>query len=186
MKANREHRVPLSKRALEVLAAAAELNDGSGLVFPGMRPGRPLSDWRRGARSSPGSPCLDRSASAGDALPSQAGTRAVHGHMDIPMGAIGESHPVPARVLPCPPPLDSGRARKMKMPSRAQSMPGRYPAESRRGGRPGPARDAGGGAWRAGPRCALASSGPSRNYLASIRPATRRTRMPTAPTAISR
>ena len=36
--------IPLSKRALEVLAAAAELNDGSGLVFPGMRPGRPLSE----------------------------------------------------------------------------------------------------------------------------------------------
>ena len=44
MKANREHRVPLSKRALEVLAAAAELSDGSGLVFPGLRPGRPLSE----------------------------------------------------------------------------------------------------------------------------------------------
>ena len=44
MKANREHRVPLSNRALEVLAAAAELSDGSGLVFPGMRPGRPLSE----------------------------------------------------------------------------------------------------------------------------------------------
>ena len=44
MKANREHRVPLSKRALEVLAEAAELADESGLVFPGMRPGRPLSE----------------------------------------------------------------------------------------------------------------------------------------------
>ncbi len=44
MKANREHRIALSKRALEVLAAAAELSDGSGLVFPGMRPGRPLSE----------------------------------------------------------------------------------------------------------------------------------------------
>ena len=44
MKANREHRVPLSKRAVEVLAAAAGLNDGSGLVFPGLRPGRPLSE----------------------------------------------------------------------------------------------------------------------------------------------
>ena len=44
MKANREHRVPLSGRALEVLAEAAELSDGSGLVFPGMRPGRPLSE----------------------------------------------------------------------------------------------------------------------------------------------
>ena len=44
MKASREHRVPLSKRALEVLAEATELSDGSGLVFPGMRPGRPLSE----------------------------------------------------------------------------------------------------------------------------------------------
>ena len=44
MKANRDHRVPLSKRALEVLAEAADLSDGSGLVFPGMRPGRPLSE----------------------------------------------------------------------------------------------------------------------------------------------
>ena len=44
MKANREHRVPLSKRALEVLAEAAGLSDGSGLVFPGLRPGRPLSE----------------------------------------------------------------------------------------------------------------------------------------------
>ena len=169
---------------------------GTGPGAPGRRRARagasraresvPVSDWRRGARSSPGSPCLDRSASAGDARPSQAGTRAVHGHMDVPLGAIGESHRVPARVLPCPPPLDSGRARKMKMPSRAQSMPGRYPVESRRGGRPGPARDTGGGACRAGPRFPVASCRPSRNRLASIRPATRRTRIATAPTASSR
>ena len=38
------HRVPLSNRALEVLAGAAELSDGSGLVFPGTRRGRPLSE----------------------------------------------------------------------------------------------------------------------------------------------
>ena len=44
MKGNREHRVPLSKRALEVLAEATDLSDGSGLVFPGMRHGRPLSE----------------------------------------------------------------------------------------------------------------------------------------------
>ena len=44
MKANREHRVPLSGRALEVLAEAAELSDGTGLVFPGAREGRPLSE----------------------------------------------------------------------------------------------------------------------------------------------
>ena len=34
MKASREHRVPLSPRALEVLDGAAELFDGQGLVFP--------------------------------------------------------------------------------------------------------------------------------------------------------
>ncbi|MCY3821698.1 MAG: tyrosine-type recombinase/integrase [Gammaproteobacteria bacterium] len=44
MKANREHRVPLSGRALEVLHDAAELTDGSELVFPGSRQGRPLSE----------------------------------------------------------------------------------------------------------------------------------------------
>ena len=44
MKANREHRLPLSKRALEILAEVAEISDGSDLVFPGMRPGRPLSE----------------------------------------------------------------------------------------------------------------------------------------------
>ena len=44
MKANCEHRVPLSDRALEVLAEAGELSDGSGLVFPGVRRGRPLSE----------------------------------------------------------------------------------------------------------------------------------------------
>lgn len=44
MKAHREHRVPLAGRALQVLAEAAELSDGAGLVFPGTRPGRPLSE----------------------------------------------------------------------------------------------------------------------------------------------
>ena len=34
MKTGREHRVPLSPRALEVLDGAAELFDGAGLVFP--------------------------------------------------------------------------------------------------------------------------------------------------------
>ena len=43
MKAGREHRVPLSGRALEVLDAARELSDGSGLVFPSVR-GVQLSD----------------------------------------------------------------------------------------------------------------------------------------------
>ena len=44
MKTNREHRVPLSERALEVLAEAAELSEGAGLVFPGTQPGRPISE----------------------------------------------------------------------------------------------------------------------------------------------
>ena len=43
MKANREHRVPLSKRALEVLVQASELANDSELVFPSIR-GKPLSD----------------------------------------------------------------------------------------------------------------------------------------------
>ncbi|MDE0274151.1 MAG: integrase arm-type DNA-binding domain-containing protein [Gammaproteobacteria bacterium] len=44
MKANVEHRVPLSGRCIEILKAAQELDDGSGRVFPGLRPGRPLSE----------------------------------------------------------------------------------------------------------------------------------------------
>ena len=44
MKAGIEHRVPLSGAALEVLDIAAMLDDGSGLVFPSFREGRPLSD----------------------------------------------------------------------------------------------------------------------------------------------
>ena len=42
-KAAREHRVPLSRQALDVLRQARELEDGSGLVFPSQR-GRPLTD----------------------------------------------------------------------------------------------------------------------------------------------
>ena len=38
-----EHRVPLSRRALEVLQDACAVADGSGLVFPSPT-GRPLSD----------------------------------------------------------------------------------------------------------------------------------------------
>ena len=41
MKSGREHRVPLSERALEVLEQARRWKDGSDLVFPN-RPGRPL------------------------------------------------------------------------------------------------------------------------------------------------
>lgn len=44
MKAKKEHRVPLSGRALDVLREAAALDDGSGLIFPGTLEGRPLSD----------------------------------------------------------------------------------------------------------------------------------------------
>ncbi len=44
MKAGREHRVPLSERALAILDEVQALSDGSGLVFPGTRTGKPLSD----------------------------------------------------------------------------------------------------------------------------------------------
>lgn len=43
MKAGREHRVPLSTRALAILEKLAEAKT-SDFVFPGQRPGRPLSD----------------------------------------------------------------------------------------------------------------------------------------------
>ncbi len=43
MKMNREHRVPLSLRALEVLDAARSLADGNPLVFPN-RWGNPIKD----------------------------------------------------------------------------------------------------------------------------------------------
>ena len=43
MKAKRDHRVPLSGRALEVLLEARELSGGTGLVFPSAH-GRALSD----------------------------------------------------------------------------------------------------------------------------------------------
>ena len=42
MKAKREHRVPLCRRALEILDAAHALGDGNPLVFP-MRSGKALS-----------------------------------------------------------------------------------------------------------------------------------------------
>ena len=45
MKANAEHRVPLSDAAIEVLEQAEALDDGSGLIFPSpLRTGHPLSD----------------------------------------------------------------------------------------------------------------------------------------------
>ena len=43
MKMKREHRVPLSGRALRILAEARECADGTGLIFPSVT-GRPLSD----------------------------------------------------------------------------------------------------------------------------------------------
>ena len=42
MKAGKEHRVPLSKRCMEILAIAETMKDGSGLVFT--NGGKPLSD----------------------------------------------------------------------------------------------------------------------------------------------
>ncbi|MFH3479236.1 tyrosine-type recombinase/integrase [Xanthobacter variabilis] len=44
MKMKRPHRVPLSPRALAILDAAKALDDASGLIFPGTKQGRPLSD----------------------------------------------------------------------------------------------------------------------------------------------
>jgi integrase len=44
MKSKKEHRVPLSPRALEVLSQARKLGAGEGLVFPGTKYGKPLSD----------------------------------------------------------------------------------------------------------------------------------------------
>ena len=43
MKARREHRVPLSRRALAILEEARCLGTGSGLVFPSQK-GKPLSN----------------------------------------------------------------------------------------------------------------------------------------------
>ena len=42
MKVKREHRVPLCRRALEILEAARPLGDGNPLAFP-MQSGRPIS-----------------------------------------------------------------------------------------------------------------------------------------------
>ncbi len=44
MKAKREHRVPLSPRAVDILRQARALGDGTGLVFSGTVKGKPLSD----------------------------------------------------------------------------------------------------------------------------------------------
>lgn len=44
MKMKRPHRVPLLPRTIAILEAAKSLDDGSRLVFPGTKKGRPLSD----------------------------------------------------------------------------------------------------------------------------------------------
>lgn len=44
MKAKKEHRVPLSPRAVDILNEALTLSNGKGLVFPGVKHGKPLSD----------------------------------------------------------------------------------------------------------------------------------------------
>jgi integrase len=44
MKMKKPHRVPLTKRALAILEEAKAISDGSELVFPGTKRGRPLSD----------------------------------------------------------------------------------------------------------------------------------------------
>jgi integrase len=44
MKAKRDHRVPLAPRAVEILTQAKGLDDDKGLVFPGTKAGKPLSD----------------------------------------------------------------------------------------------------------------------------------------------
>ena len=44
MKMKKPHRIPLSARALEILREARKLSDGSALVFPGTKQGKPLSD----------------------------------------------------------------------------------------------------------------------------------------------
>lgn len=44
IKADREHRVPLSRRGVEVLQAAREISGGTELIFPSPRGNKPLSD----------------------------------------------------------------------------------------------------------------------------------------------
>jgi len=44
MKTKKPHRIPLADRSLEILNQAMVLSDNSGLVFPGRRPGKPLSN----------------------------------------------------------------------------------------------------------------------------------------------
>ena len=44
MKAGREHRVPLSRRAVEILQTAREISGGNELIFPSSRQNKPMSD----------------------------------------------------------------------------------------------------------------------------------------------
>ena len=44
MKARREHRVPLSERALAILKEAKGLSDGEGFIFPNKRSGKPITN----------------------------------------------------------------------------------------------------------------------------------------------
>lgn len=44
MKSGRDHRVPLSSRAIEILEQARSLSDGTSWVFPGAKAGKPLSN----------------------------------------------------------------------------------------------------------------------------------------------
>lgn len=44
MKAGKEHAVPLTARAIEILETVAKEHGSGGLVFPGQKPGQPLSD----------------------------------------------------------------------------------------------------------------------------------------------
>ena len=44
MKAGKDHRVPLSRRAVAILLEAKALSDGSGYIFPGAKAGRPMSN----------------------------------------------------------------------------------------------------------------------------------------------
>lgn len=44
MKMRRAHRVPLAARAVEILREAQGFDDGSGLIFPGSKRGRPMSE----------------------------------------------------------------------------------------------------------------------------------------------
>ena len=44
MKSGRDHRVPLSARAVEILGEARRLSRGDGWIFPGAKTGKPLSN----------------------------------------------------------------------------------------------------------------------------------------------